>query len=281
MNYINIIFLTIVFGLNQTVAAANSETVEISSAEITAESSETWNSQLKEFYFPDINIIESNALFDFEVPYRAEDGAMVPIDIKAKIPQSKEQFIKSYSVIIDENPKPLAGTFEFSPLNGKADLAMRIRVNAYSLVRVVGETNDGEYYMVSRYVKSSGGCSAPASTDAATALARLGKIRLKTPLVQLFDKPVKTRLAISHPNTSGLQKDQVTTLFIPPHYISKIEVKFNEEAIFTAETDISISENPNFKFYFVPQESGVLTTTVTDTEGNKFTQTEKLKASVE
>lgn len=280
MNNINSFFLIILLGFISPIITANTDTPEIQAIDA-SDHSETWNDQLKEFYFPEINIIESNALFDFKAPYRAEDGAMVPIDITAKIPQSLQRYIKTYSVIIDKNPKPLAGTFKFSPVNGKADLSMRIRVDAYSPVRVVAETSDGQYYMVSHYVKSSGGCSAPASTDAATALARLGKIRLKTPVVNLFDKPVQTRLAISHPNTSGLQKDQVTTLFIPPHYISNIDVKFDDELIFSAKTDISISENPNFKFYFVPDKAGVLTTVVTDTEGNEFTQTEKLKAAVE
>jgi len=240
-----------------------------------------WNDMLKDFYFEDKPIIESDEVFDFTAPYRAEDGAMVPIKVTAKIPQTNERFIKNMWIIIDKNPKPLAGKFQFSPLNGKADLAMRIRVDAYSPVRIVAEMNDDKLYMVSHYVKSSGGCSAPASSDAATALARLGKIRLKTPKISsFFEEPVQTRLAISHPNTSGLQKDQVTTLFVPPHYISKIDVKFEGESIFSAETDISISENPNFKFYFVPKKAGTLVTEVTDTKGNKFTQTKKLEATV-
>lgn len=274
MKYACSIFFILLTGLFTPVLA---EITEISESDTFVEQNETWNNLLKNHYFSDIAIIESDELFDFESPYRAEDGAMVPISITAKKPQTKEHFIKSIWVIIDKNPKPLAGTFHFSPHNGKADLAMRIRVDAYSPVRVIAATNDEKYYMVSHYVKSSGGCSAPASTDAATALARLGKIRLKTPAIKLFDKPVQTRLAISHPNTSGLQKDQVTTLFIPPHYISKIDVKFEDELIFSAETDISISENPNFKFYFVPSKTGVLTAEITDTKGNKFTQSRKLE----
>ncbi len=266
-----IIILTVFFN------SAVAEISESSGTDSIAEQNETWNKQLKKYYFADKTIIESNQLFDFTSPYRAEDGAMVPIKITPEKPQSKEHFIKTMWIIIDNNPKPLAGIFQFSPLNGIADLTLRIRVDTYSPVRVIAATNDEQYYMVSHYVKSSGGCSAPASTDAATALARLGKIRLKTPAIKLFDKPVQTRLAISHPNSSGLQKDQITTLFIPPHYISKIDVKFEDEPVFSAETDISISENPNFKFHFVPTKSGILTAEITDTQGNKFTQSSKLE----
>ena len=279
MSYANTLSLILLTAFFNPSLAATTETPDIRGLITTAEQNETWNNLLKEYYFAGITITESDELFDFTLPYRAEDGALVPIKITAKKPQSKQHFIKSLWIIIDKNPKPLAGTFQFSPLNGKADLALRIRVDAYSPVRVIAATNDDKYYMVSHYVKSSGGCSAPASTDAATALARMGKIRMKTPAIRLFDEPVQTRLAISHPNTSGLQKDQVTTLFIPPHYISKIDVKFEGESIFSAETDISISENPNFKFYFVPTKAGVLTTVVTDTKGNKFTQSKKLEIS--
>ncbi|MCF6191307.1 MAG: quinoprotein dehydrogenase-associated SoxYZ-like carrier [Cocleimonas sp.] len=273
------LFIIFLLSLSLSPALAETKKRPVPTESIESQNS-VWNDMLKDFYFEDKTIIESDEIFDFAVPYRAEDGAMVPIKITPKIPQTKERYIKKIWIIIDKNPKPLAGTFKFSPLNGKADLAMRIRVDAYSPVRIVAETSDDKLYMVSHYVKSSGGCSAPASSDAATALKRLGKIRLKTPKISsFFEEPVQTRLAISHPNTSGLQKDQVTTLFIPPHYISKIEVKFEGESIFSAETDISISENPNFKFYFVPKKAGTLVTEITDTKGNTFTQSRKLEAS--
>ena len=275
-HYLHILFLFIIF--NPVYAASNENPTP---SENIDSQNNAWNELLKDYYFEDKEIIESNEIFDFEAPYRAEDGAMVPIQINSKILQTKKRYIKAMWIIIDKNPKPLAGLFKFSPLNGKADLSMRIRVDAYSPVRVIAATNDDKYYMVSHYVKSSGGCSAPASSDAATALARLGKIRVKTPLLKSFEspEPVATRLAISHPNTTGLQKDQVTTLFIPPHYITHINVDFEGEPIFSAETDISISENPNFKFYFVPKKNGNLTIEVTDTKGNKYTQTETLSAS--
>ena len=273
------LFIIILLSLSINPVLAETKKRPVPTESIESQNS-VWKDMLKDFYFEDKTIIESDEIFDFTVPYRAEDGAMVPIKITPKIPQTKERYIKKIWIIIDKNPKPLAGTFKFSPLNGKADLAMRIRVDAYSPVRIIAETNDDELYMVSHYVKSSGGCSAPASSDAAAAMARLGKIRLKTPKISsFFEEPVQTRLAISHPNTSGLQKDQVTTLFIPPHYISKIDVKFEGESIFSAETDISISENPNFKFYFVPKKAGTLVTEITDTKGNTFTQSRKLEAA--
>jgi len=231
-----------------------------------------WNASLKKFFFADRPIQDAQGVIALDAPTRAEDGAVVPIQITAGFPQTKERYIKTISLVIDRNPSPMAGKFHFSPKSGKADLALRIRVNAYSPVRIIAETNDGKLFMTSRFVKATGGCSAPVGTDLDAAQKRLGKIRMKTRGAGLFE-PVQTQLAVSHPNLTGLQKDQVSLLFIPSHFIRKIDVKFEGEQIFSAETDISVSENPNFRFYFVPEKAGQMTAEIEDSKGMRFTQT--------
>ena len=75
---------------------------------------------------------------------------------------------------------------------------------------------------------------------------------------------------IRHPNYSGLQRDQITQLFIPAHFLDTIEVWQEDELLFTMEGGISISENPVFRFFY--RDNGALNLTVkaTDTEGNTF-----------
>jgi hypothetical protein len=92
--------------------------------------------------------VESEELIELDTPVRAEDAAFVPLKIKAKIPQTRERYIKTITLIIDKNPSPVAGTFHFTPQSGRADLAMRIRVNEYSPVRAIAETSDGRFYDV-------------------------------------------------------------------------------------------------------------------------------------
>ena len=240
-------------------------------ADAVAGQDQAWLSRLKVFYFQDRPIDETSQLIQLTAPDRAEDGALVPITVAASIPQTDERYIKTLHLIIDNNPNPLAGKFTLTPLLGKADLALLIRVDAYSPVRVVAETNDGKLHMSSKFVKASGGCSAPArDTDMSK---RLGDMRFSaiSPENMSPANPVQTRLSIQHPNVSGLQKDQVTTLFIPPRYVKSVEVRLNDEVVFSAETDISISENPNFQFYLAPDKSGILTAVVTDTDGQVFT----------
>ena len=59
------------------------------------------------------------------------------ISIKAQIPQNPERYIERIHVIVDRNPQPLAGVFHLTPAMGKADLAMRIRIDQYTPVRAI------------------------------------------------------------------------------------------------------------------------------------------------
>jgi sulfur-oxidizing protein SoxY len=44
-----------------------------------------------------------------------------------------------------------------------------------------------------------------------------------------------------------------------------MKVSFNDEPVLTAKTDIAISADPNFRFYFVPETAGTLKAEFTDT----------------
>lgn len=241
---------------------------------LTANQEQAWLTRLKQFYFNDQTIAWDESVISLQAPQRAEDGALVPIRIQAGFPQSPERYIQSLHLIIDNNPNPLAGKFKLTPLLAQANLDLLIRVDAYSPVRVIAQTNDGKLYMTGRYVKASGGCSAPSPTKIDE--KHIGDMHFSTSTIAIgLSKP--TRLSIVHPNRSGLQRDQVTTLPIPPRYIKAIEVKLDDQLVFSAETDISISENPDFQFYLSPGKSGILSATITDTDGQTFKHQEKIE----
>lgn len=245
------------------------------SVPLTTEQEQAWLSRLKSFYFQDKTIIWDESVISLQAPARAEDGALVPIRIQAGFPQSAERYLQSLHLIIDNNPNPLAGKFKLTPLLARANLELLIRVDAYSPVRVIAETNDGKLYMSGRYVKASGGCSAPASNSRAE--QAIGEMRFSAQATGSSTAALMpTRLSIVHPNLSGLQRDQVSTLPIPPRYIKTVEVTLDEQLVFSAETDISISENPNFQFYLLPEKSGILAAVVTDTDGQTFKHQQRI-----
>lgn len=242
-----------------------------------AKDESAWNNVLKAQYFAGKSIQDGEAVIELDAPYRAEDPALVPLKIISKIPQTKDKYIKKILLLIDENPVPFVGEFEFTPESGKADLAMRVRVNAYTYVRAIAEMNDGQLYMVKQFVKASGGCSAPIGADLDAAMQRLGKMKFRLDKGVTLDQPNQAQLLISHPNITGMQMDQVTRHIRPKYYVEKINVFFDDKPILTAKTDIAISADPNFRFYFVPEKAGELKAEIIDTQGDTFSQTYQVK----
>jgi len=224
-----------------------------------------WNNTLKNQYFSGESIQESNNVIEIDAPYRAEDPALVPIKIISKLKQTKTNYIKKITVFVDKNPFPLVGEFSFTPETGKADLAMRVRVNSYSYIRAIAEMNNGKLYMTKKFVKASGGCSAPIGADLDAAMKRLGKAKFKVGKGIKLGEPLATQLLISHPNITGMQMDQVTRFVKKSHFVDHLKVTFNDKPILTAKIDIAISADPNFRFYFIPRKEGILKASFTDT----------------
>ena len=123
-----------------------------------------WNA-LREMLFQDRPIHDGAEVLALDAPYRAHDAAIVPISVEPAFAQTEARHIRTVTLLIDENPLPIAGRFHFTPASGRAAFSTRVRVNAYTNIRAIAETNDGELYMAKRFVKASGGCSAPAGKD--------------------------------------------------------------------------------------------------------------------
>ncbi len=211
-----------------------------------------------------------------ETPKRAEDAAVVPIAIRARFPQEEHRYIEKLWLVIDNNPSPIAAIFHFTRESGRADIETRIRVEQYTFVRAIALTNDGKLHMVTNYIKASGGCSAPSSKDAAAASASLGKMRLRVDDPVAVGQPALAQLMISHPNDSGLAMDQLTRNYAPPHFVRSVEVRYSGKVVLSADVDFSISENPNFRFYFVPSGSDELDVKVVDNHDLEFTSRTRL-----
>ena len=205
-----------------------------------------------------------------EAPSRAIDAAVVPVAIRTRFPAQGGLHVAKLYLIIDANPSPISAIFQFSPESGRADVETRVRVDEYSHVRAIAEMSDGQLYATTRFVKASGGCSAPAAGDAAAALAAMGKILVRIDGDVKGREPVLAQLQINHPNHSGLAMDQFSRQFTPAHYVRKVDVTYAGRPVFSADVDFSISENPSFRFYFLPQPGGELRTTVVDSRDMRF-----------
>ena len=212
-----------------------------------------------------------------DAPARAEDAAIVPISIRTRFAQSPSRYVDRLWLVIDNNPSPISAIFTFTPQSGRADIETRVRIDEYTHVRAIAETNDGRLYMTTRFVKASGGCSAPPSKDPQAALATLGRMKFRVEGEVDQNKPVLAQLMISHPNSSGLAMDQATRQFTPSHFVRKVDVSYAGKPVMSADIDFSISENPNFRFYFVPQGAGELKAEVVDSNDLRFESALKIQ----
>ena len=243
-----------------------------SAQQTTASSDRIWH-DLKGDVFGDRAILVDTGVVRVEAPKRAQDAAIVPVDIyldPAKTPDG----IKSVTLIIDANPAPVAATFQLGKDAGVTHLATRVRVDDYSYLRVIAETDSGELHMSQTFVKASGGCSAPAVKNSKDALASMGKMKLRQfvpPAEETMTKAQELQLMIRHPNNSGLQRDPLTQYFIPAHFVQNLSISQGDRLILAMEGGISISEDPNFRFDFAVHGTDDIRVEAIDTDGKVFT----------
>ncbi|KAA0968662.1 quinoprotein dehydrogenase-associated SoxYZ-like carrier [Aureimonas fodinaquatilis] len=231
-----------------------------------APSTESWM-QLKSDLFGEKSVREETNILTLEAPDRAPDPAMVPV----RISLDADTRFRTLTLIVDENPAPVAATFTLDNNARITTIETRLRVNAYSNIRVVGEDENGQLYMASHYVKASGGCAAPAARNPAESTAQLGQMRLRRFLeTGMTDRHV-AQLMIRHPNNSGLQRDQISHLYIPAHFVSELNIEFENHPFLSMEGGISISEDPNFRFTY-DGPAGEFKVYARDTDGRSFSQ---------
>ncbi len=231
---------------------------------------EIWT-RIRTGLFADRPIAEqADQIIQLSVPVRAEDAATVPIGIRTLLRPDANVFVEKIYLVIDKNPSPLGAVFTFTPESGRADLETRVRIEDYTMVRAIAELSDGRLYMASRFVKASGGCSAPAGKDQEAARARLGRMKLRVDGPVVYGQPNLAQLMISHPNNSGLAMDQLTRLYVPARFVRRIDVTYGGKRVMAAEVDFTISENPNFRFHFVPRADGELKAEVLDSNDVRF-----------
>ncbi|WP_436214732.1 quinoprotein dehydrogenase-associated SoxYZ-like carrier [Bradyrhizobium sp. LjRoot220] len=221
-----------------------------------------------------------------EMPYRAEDAAIVPVTLRTKLPPGDSRRVLRITLVIDQNPAPMAAKFELGPDANVTEISTRVRVNNYTDVHAVAELSDGKLYMAKTYVKASGGCSAPAAKNADEAKSRLGQMRYRQfaragqGLGQVPASGAReAQIMIGHPSHSGLQMDQVTQLYIPAFFVNQLRLWQDDSLVLTMEGGISISEDPNIRFTYVSNGATRFRAEARDTEGHVFQKEWKVEDS--
>jgi sulfur-oxidizing protein SoxY len=243
-----------------------------------AERSARWG-DLAHALFGNRPLTEAGDALRIDAPDRAEDAAIVPVGLHVTEPLAKD--IRALYLVIDNNPSPLAAVFHFGDLADRSAIATRVRIDDYTYLHAIAETADGKLYLAKRFIKASGGCSAPAGTDPALAQARLGKMKLNVTPASAPGRSTSLQLLISHPNSSGLQMDQLTRNYIPADFIQEIRVTVGAAAVLTVDSDIALSEDPSIRFGVLARAAGDIKVEVDDSHQRHFVQDWPLPAASE
>ena len=227
-----------------------------------------WDDISETLWPADAAMLESG-IVAIEAPERAEDAAIVPVTISLDLPEGDARRVERVTLVVDENPAPVAATFTLGEAAGVDEISTRLRVNAYSPIHVVAELSDGSLHVAERFVKASGGCAAPALKDPDEAMASLGRMKLRQFVEE--DGLAEAQLMIRHPNNSGLQRDPLTLYYIPAHFVQELTIEQGDEMILAMEGGISLSEDPSFRFTYRPDGEPIRVEAI-DTEGSVFTE---------
>jgi sulfur-oxidizing protein SoxY len=270
------VFLTtlsvLIFGLS---ATAHAGIEGLPSGVKDEDSSPQWEN-LKAKLFAGRQIFAARDRIQLDVPTRAAYGAAVPVKITSPQAQTKEQYVKRLYLIVDKNPSPVAAVIDYSLKVGHADLETRLRVDEYSHIRVVIELSDGQLFSDARYVKVSGGCSAPPNRENPN---EIGRTVFRIPDVAKQGEEMAVNVMVRHPNDTGFELNNITVMYIPPHFIRTVDVTFNGEPVMKAEMDFSVAENPNLRFKLLADKGGELKAEVEDSKEQHFVGTALVKLS--
>jgi sulfur-oxidizing protein SoxY len=192
---------------------------------------------------------DGSGVIGIEMPYRAEDAAIVPVTLRVMLPPGDARRITAITLVIDRNPAPMAARFELGQAASVSEISTRVRINNYTDVHAVAELSDGGLYMTKTFVKASGGCSAPAAKYADDARARLGQMRFRQ-----FSKPTDGP-------ASGAREAQI---------INELRLLQDDSLVLAMEGGISISEDPNIRFSYIPTGAKRFRAEAKDTEGHVF-----------
>ncbi|WP_315736272.1 MULTISPECIES: thiosulfate oxidation carrier protein SoxY [unclassified Bradyrhizobium] len=94
-----------------------------------------------------------------DLPEIAENGNTVPLALSVESPMTPDNYVKEVLFVADGNPNAGVATLMFTPMSGKAEASIRIRLAQTQNVIAVAKMSDGSLFTERKTVKVTiGGC---------------------------------------------------------------------------------------------------------------------------
>lgn len=225
---------------------------------------------LKLEVFGDALIRDGAGIVTLKAPTRPDDQRKVPIAVEAAFADGRT--IKSLTVIVDENPSPVAARFHIGGARHQLHISAKYRLNSETDVRAVVEASDGALYMVAQHVRFAGGqasCSAPPQGDPKEIAETMGQMSLTHAPSKLSASRIRprARLDVRHPNHTGMVLDQLTLLYTPLNIVERLEVRQGDETVFDMQGSMTISQDPSIDFDYEVNGAEEMKVRLQDSDG--------------
>lgn len=81
-----------------------------------------------------------------EIPRLAENGNSVTLRVSVESPMTEDDFVKSITLLSEQNPVAVVARFYLSPRAGRAEISTSIRLATTQNVHAVAEMNSGALF---------------------------------------------------------------------------------------------------------------------------------------
>ncbi|MGR2741060.1 thiosulfate oxidation carrier complex protein SoxZ [Billgrantia sp. Q4P2] len=211
-----------------------------------------------------------------DLPHVSEDGSAVPLTVSFDAELDEGDYIARIDLFANANPSPEIATFRLTPLNGRAEISTRVRLNETQEVIAVATSHQGERYVTSREVRVTvSGCLMRNGGEMPDPLSN-PRVSVSSELAA--GEPGEIRTLINHPMETGLREDD-DGASVPRHIVEHFSVSLNGTTAFEATLHQSVSANPYLRFFLAPQESGEAEFTWQDDTGETARHVAELNVS--
>ena len=189
-------------------------------------------------------------LIAIEMPYRAEDAAIVPVTLRATLPPGDTRRVLAITLVIDQNPAPMAARFELGPDSSVSEISTRVRVNNYTDVHAVAELSDGQLYMTKTYVRRPGMLGQRPRTPRSARQAEDASGNLPRQPAKVGQPGRAAQIMIGH-RTIPACRWTVTQLYIPAFFVNELRVWQDDTGAGDGRRNFDFRD-PNIRFTYVP-----------------------------
>ncbi len=94
-----------------------------------------------------------------DMPVLGDNPSAVPVKVLFEIPLDEQTYCEELIILAERNPRPLACRFQFTPLAGTTEVAIRLRLIESQTVKALARMSDGRYLIAQRPITvTAGGC---------------------------------------------------------------------------------------------------------------------------